>query len=328
MTEPSVHPFETLTPEFLLAAVESRGFVCDGRLYPLNSYENRVYQVGLESDEPLIAKFYRPGRWTDAQILEEHAFCGELVELELPVVAPLMTAGETLFHFGGFRVALFPRRGGHAPELDNLDTLLTLGRVMGRIHRVGAIRPFVHRTTLGSDSHGHASAALISSHFIPPALKPAYDSVTRDLLTRVDGILGETTQVELIRTHGDCHVGNMLWRDDAPHFVDFDDTCMAPAMQDLWMLLSGNRAMQEIQLGEIIEGYREFHDFAPCELRLIEPLRSLRMLHYSAWLARRVEDPAFARAFPWFNTERYWGEHILALREQLSALDEPPLQLR
>ncbi|MGK2913458.1 MAG: serine/threonine protein kinase [Porticoccaceae bacterium] len=325
----AAHPFEILTPEFLLSAVESQGFVCDGRLYPLNSYENRVYQVGIEDAEPLIAKFYRPERWTDAQIAEEHAFCFELAELELPVVTPLRVAsGESLLQFGGFRFALFPRRGGRAPELDNPDTLVTLGRMLGRIHGVGASRPFQHRPILSVDSHGRDSVALISAQFMPPSLKPAYDSVARDLLARVDDVLGEIGNLTLIRTHGDCHVGNLLWRDDAPNFVDFDDARMAPAMQDLWMLLSGGRMMQTAQMEEIVEGYNEFHDFSPRELRLIEPLRSLRILHYSAWLARRVDDPAFVRAFPWFNTERYWGEHILALREQMSALTEPPLQLR
>ncbi len=328
MNAVNAHPFATLTPEFLLTAVERCGFVCDGRLLPLNSYENRVYQVGVEEGEPLIAKFYRPARWSDAQIAEEHAFCRELADLELPVVAPLADANDdTLRHFGGFRFALFPRRGGHAPELDHDDTLLTLGRVLARIHRVGAIKAFAHRPTLNSHSHGHASVALLSASFIPPSLKPAYVSVARDLLAGIDATLAECAPLTLIRTHGDCHVGNVLWRDEAPNFVDFDDSCMAPAIQDLWMLLSGDRAQRELQLADLIEGYREFHDFSPRELKLIEPLRSLRIIHYAAWLARRADDPAFVRAFPWFNTERYWGEHILALREQLSALAEPPLRL-
>lgn len=322
------HPFAALTPDFLLAAIESRGFACDGHLAALNSYENRVYQIGVEGDAPLIAKFYRPGRWSDAQIAEEHEFCLELAELELPVVAPLAdAAGATLHQYEGFRFALFPRRGGRAPELDHPDTLVALGRALGRIHAVGAVRPFRYRERLDSHSRGHDSAALIAERFIPDTLRAAYVSVTRDLLAQVDAAFAAVGAVDWIRTHGDCHPGNLLWREEAPNFVDFDDAATAPAIQDLWMLLSGERAQAELQLAELMSGYEEFHDFAPRELRLIEPLRALRILHYAAWLARRADDPAFVRAFPWFNTERYWGEHILALREQLAALAEPPLRL-
>jgi Ser/Thr protein kinase RdoA (MazF antagonist) len=328
MPEPLQHPFAALTPDFLLTAVEEQGFSCDGRLAALNSYENRVYQIGIEDGEPLIAKFYRPARWNDEQIAEEHAFCMELVELELPVVPPLAAAaGATLRHYQGFRFALFARRGGRAPDLDQPDTLVTLGRTLGRIHAAGAVRPFRHRERLDSRSRGHDSAVLIAERFIPDALRAAYVSVARDLLERVDAAFAAADGIAWIRTHGDCHPGNLLWREDAPNFVDFDDAAMAPAVQDLWMLLSGDRVQAELQLGELISGYEEFYDFDPRELRLIEPLRALRILHYAAWLARRADDPAFIRAFPWFNTERYWGEHILALREQLAALAEPPLRL-
>jgi Ser/Thr protein kinase RdoA (MazF antagonist) len=329
MNDSTQHPFETLTPDFIINAVESRGFVCDGRLLALNSYENRVYQVGIEEAQPLIAKFYRPGRWNDAQIGEEHAFCFELAGRELPVVAPLAgDDGESLHYYEGFRFALFPRRGGHAPELDNLDNLLILGRLLGRMHLVGATLPFLARPRIDCASFGYASIDFISSRFIPPALKTAYDTLTADLMKQVEPLMDYANRhLHWIRVHGDCHAGNMLWRDDAPHFVDFDDTCMAPAVQDVWMLLSGGRAEQTVQLAEILEGYHEFYEFDPRELRLIEALRTLRMIHYSAWLARRWEDPAFPRSFPWFNTVRYWEEHILSLREQFAALNEPPLEI-
>jgi Ser/Thr protein kinase RdoA (MazF antagonist) len=322
------HPFDTLTPGFIMDAVESRGFRCDCRTLALNSYENRVYQVGIEEGKPLIAKFYRPDRWSDAQILEEHRFCLELAEHELPVVAPWAdTGGDTLFQHEGFRFALYPRQGGHAPEFDNLDNLEILGRMLGRIHLVGAVRPFMHRPAIDIESFGSASAALILERFIPDEYRESYTAVIERLLERIESVFTEAGPVRYIRSHGDCHSGNILWRDDAPHFVDFDDARTAPAVQDLWMMLSGDRSRQTAQLSALMDGYTEFHDFDPRELRLIEALRALRMLHYSAWLAARWEDPVFPRTFPWFNTVRYWGEQILELREQLAALDEPPLEL-
>jgi len=324
----SPHPFQTLTPSFIMDAVESQGFRCDCRTFALNSYENRVYQVGIDEGQPLIAKFYRPGRWSDAQIIEEHHFCLELAEHELPVVAPITNAsGDSLFHHDGFRFALYPRQGGHAPEFDNLDNLLILGRMLGRIHSIGAVRPFLHRPTLDCRSFGYASVALIAGRFIPDEYRPSYEAVTGQLLEAIDGIMADVGPLRYIRTHGDCHSGNILWRDGAPHFVDFDDARMAPAVQDLWMMLSGERPRQNAQLAELIEGYSEFCDFQPRELRLIEALRALRMLHYSAWLASRWTDPIFPSTFPWFNTVRYWGEQIIQLREQLAALAEPPLEL-
>jgi len=324
----TVHPFQTLTPDFIMNAVESQGFFCDCRTFALNSYENRVYQVGIEDGEPLIAKFYRPGRWSDDQIMEEHDFCFELAEQELPVVAPWRNRdGESLFHHEGFRFALYRRQGGHAPEFDNLDNLLILGRMLGRMHGVGAVKPFVHRPAIDVQSFGYDSVALIRERFIPDEYRESYTAVTGQLLAAIETILAEVGEIRSIRVHGDCHSGNILWRDGAPHFVDFDDSRMAPAVQDLWMMLSGDRPRQSAQLGELVEGYSEFCDFNPRELRLIGPLRALRMLHYSAWLARRWQDPIFPRTFPWFNTVRYWGEQILELREQLGALEEPPLQL-
>jgi len=321
------HPFETLTPSFILDAIESQGYWSDGRSFPLNSYENRVYQVGVEDAEPLIAKFYRPGRWTDEQILEEHQFSFELAEQELPVVAPIVKDGESLFYAGGFRFALFPRKGGHAPELDNPDNLFILGRLLGRMHLVGATRPFEHRPKIDVQSYGHDSAAFVSEHFIPAELKTSYDTLTRDILQLIEEKIAQVGDVREIRVHGDCHGGNMLWRDDAPHFVDFDDARMAPAIQDIWMLLSGGRSEQLSQLSEIIDGYSEFNDFQLKELQLVEVMRTLRIMNYAAWLARRWEDPAFPHSFTWFNTVKYWSEHILELREQFAALQEPGLTL-
>jgi Ser/Thr protein kinase RdoA (MazF antagonist) len=310
-------------------AVESQGFICDGRIFALNSYENRVYQVGIDEAHPLIAKFYRPNRWSEGQIREEHDFCFELVEHELPVVVPLRNPeGESLRQYDRFHFALYPRQGGHAPEFDNLDNLKILGRMLGRIHGIGAVIPFAHRPTLDRQSFGSDSVRLIEERFIPEEYRASYSAVAGQLLESIDRILNEVGPVRIIRTHGDCHAGNILWRDNAPHFVDFDDARMAPAVQDLWMMFSGDRPRQLAQLDSLLEGYREFNDFDHRELRLIEPLRTLRMLHYSAWLARRWGDPLFPHTFFWFNTTRYWGEHILELREQLAALSEPALEIQ
>ncbi len=328
VADPATHPFDRLTPDLILDAMESQGYIIDGRLFPLNSYENRVYQIGIEGEQPLIGKFYRPSRWSREQILEEHQFGYELAEQELPVVVPLMDdSGQSLFEFKGFQFALFPRKGGHGPELDNLDNLHLLGKLLGRMHAVGAVRPFEYRPVLDSQSFGHEPAALISEQFIPQELKLSYDSLIRDVLQAVDETIANVGPVDHIRVHGDCHSGNILWRDDNANFVDLDDARMAPAVQDIWMLMSGERDRQTAQLSEIVDGYNQFFDFHPRELQLVEALRTLRMIHYAAWLAKRWEDPAFPRAFPWFNTIRYWGEHILELREQFAALSEPPLEV-
>jgi Ser/Thr protein kinase RdoA (MazF antagonist) len=321
------HPFATLTPDLVLDAVESIGYLSDARVLALNSYENRVYQVGIEDSQPLIAKFYRPDRWSDAAIREEHAFSHELAEYEVPVVAPLQRDGESLFEHAGFRFALFPRRGGRAPEPGNLDQLYRLGQLLGRLHAVGANRPFEHRETLTVAGFGHASLdTLLDGGFVPRSLLPAYESVARDLLKRLDELFARVRYTP-IRLHGDCHPGNLLHRDDAFHVVDLDDCRMGPAVQDLWMMLAGDRQERLGQLSELVDGYQEFHDFDPRELPLIEGLRALRLMHHSAWIARRWDDPAFPLAFPWFANERYWGDQILALREQLAALDEEPLRL-
>jgi len=327
------HPYQQLTPDTVIDAVESVGFLSDARILTLNSYENRVFQVGIEAVDtekiqPLIAKFYRPARWSNEQILEEHSFVQELHDLEIPSVPPLKnSAGNTLFTFKSFRFALYPRQGGHAPELDNLDNLLILGRFIGRLHAVGKIKPFQYRNSFTVQNFGVNSVSfLLENNFIPSSLTQAYESLCQQLLEKIQSIFADV-KFTSIRLHGDCHPGNVLWRNETPHFVDFDDCMNGPAMQDLWMLLSGDRPTQLAQIAEIIDGYREFCDFAPKELRLVESLRTLRLMHYAAWLARRWNDPAFPHNFPWFNTERYWGAHILELREQLAALDEAPLTL-
>ena len=322
MTE---HPYDSLTPEAVMEAVESRGLLCDARLLALNSYENRVYQVGIEDDVPLVAKFYRPQRWTRDQIEEEHAFTLELAEADISVVAPLPDGdGNTVSEFGGFLFALFPRRGGHAPELDNLDNLLVLGRTVGRIHAAGRARPFEHRLAMEPQRWLTDSYQFVAEHAVPADLRTAYVTLVEDLQTRV---LEHWRDIHPIRCHGDCHVGNILWRDETAHFVDLDDCVAAPAVQDLWMFLSGDRPQQLLQLDELLAGYEEFCDFDSRELKLIESLRTIRMVHYAAWLGRRWSDPAFPKSFPWFGDARYWSSHILELREQLAAFDEPPLSL-
>lgn len=325
----NTHPYDLLTPDLVIDAVESAGHLSDARLLALNSYENRVYQVGLEDGEPLIAKFYRPHRWTKAQIQEEHDYSQELVDADISVVAPLKDEnGRSLHEHAGFSFALFKRRGGYPPELDNLENLFILGRTLGRIHGVGRASKFQERIEISVERMMAVNIEfLLEGEFIPRALIPAYSTLARDVLAAVDSIYSEVTSGDLIRVHGDCHVGNILWRDQTAHFVDLDDCAMAPAIQDLWMFLSGDRHRRQQQLSEVVEGYNEFCDFHPKQLRWVEALRTMRIVNYSAWLARRWEDPAFPRSFTWFNTERYWADHILELREQLSALQEEPLQL-
>lgn len=317
-----------LTPDTLLDAVDSCGFQTSGQFLALNSYENRVYQVGLDEDLPLIAKFYRPGRWSDEAILEEHGFALELAAEEIPVVAPLVIDDTSLHSHRGYRFALFPRQGGRWPELNLREDRLWMGRFIGRIHAAGSARPFQHRPALDIDSFGTRSYRfLLEQGFIPAHIELAYRTLVEDLLQQVRGRFDSAGAVQQIRLHGDCHPGNVLWTDKGPHFVDLDDCRTGPAMQDLWMLISGSRDEMQAQLADIIEGYLQFHDLDYRELQLIEALRTLRIIHYAAWLARRWEDPAFPLAFPWFDSPRYWEEHILALREQAGLLDEPALSV-
>ena len=319
-------PYAGLTPDCVLDALDSVGMRGDGRLLALNSYENRVYQAWRDDAPPVVVKFYRPGRWSDAQIHEEHVLVAELAQADVPAVAPMVLGETTLHAFGGYRFAVFARHGGRAPELDRRDTLAQLGRYIARIHTVGATRRFEQRPALTIEDFGDRSRAYLLDHqFLPPDLLAAWQGIVELALAGVRGAYSRVG-VASLRLHGDCHGGNVLWTDDGPHFVDFDDARTGPAVQDLWMLLSGDRPAMEAQLGALLEGYESFRDFDPRELALVEPLRTLRLLHYSAWIARRWDDPAFPAAFPWFNTQRYWQDRILELREQVALMDEPPLR--
>ena len=327
----SLTPFASLTPDSLLDALESIGLRPDGRLLALNSYENRVYQVFMEEGAPLVVKFYRAARWSDAAILEEHDFSLELAERELPVVAALVSAGQTLHRHGDLRFAVFPRQRGRAPEFDSGQTLEWMGRFIGRIHAVGALKPFVERPEINIHSFGEQPRNFLQrSAFLPPDLADVYFGVVDQSLDGVHRCFERAGRVSILRLHGDCHAGNVLWVEGeggGPFFVDFDDSRMGPAIQDLWMLLSGERADQVRQLADVLVGYENFFEFDSRELYLIEALRTLRLIYYAGWLARRWHDPAFPAAFPWFNTQRYWQERILELREQIALMDEPPLWL-
>jgi Ser/Thr protein kinase RdoA (MazF antagonist) len=332
VNDSAAHPYSRLTPDTVLNALDGAGLRCDGRLLSLNSYENRVYQVGQEEGPPMVAKFYRPARWSDAQILEEHAFALELAEREIPVVAPDRTNGTTLHEADGFRFAIYPRQGGRAPELEDGATLEWIGRFIGRIHAVGAIERFAHRPSIDIESFGEEPRRyLLEQGFIPPDLRASWEGVAELALEGVRGAFARTGGYDEIRLHGDCHSGNVLWTPTSgnaaggPHFVDLDDSRMGPAVQDFWMLISGDRDTMSRQLGHLLKGYEDFREFDDRELQLVEALRTLRLLHYSAWLARRWDDPAFPAAFPWFNTVRYWQDRVLELREQVAAMQEPAL---
>ncbi|WP_186148715.1 serine/threonine protein kinase [Burkholderia gladioli] len=323
-------PFAGLTPERVLDALDSvlipAGLRTDGRLLALNSYENRVYQAGIEDGQPIVAKFYRPRRWSDAAILEEHGFVAELAAREIPAVPARAFEGRTLHEFEGFRFSVFERRGGRAPDLDRRDTLEWLGRFIGRIHAVGATQAYAERPVLDIRSFGYDSRDyLLSNEIIPVDLREAYRTVLALALEGVEAAFERAGETRLQRAHGDCHPSNVLWTDAGPHFVDFDDSRMAPAIQDLWLLLPGDRAGASSALADLLAGYEDFCEFDPRELHLVEALRTLRLIHYSAWLARRWDDPAFPAAFPWFNTHRYWEERVLELREQVGAMQEGPL---
>jgi Ser/Thr protein kinase RdoA (MazF antagonist) len=319
--------YQELQPQDFLDALEDLGFRCNGRLLALNSYENRVYQVGIDDRDAIVAKFYRPNRWSDDAIREEHAFASELDAREIPVVAPLEVSGSTLQKVSGFRVAVYPSRGGRAPDLDNFELLEQLGRFVARIHLVGESAAFRYRPGIDLDSYALASRDYLIEHeFIPAELRPAYDSVTDLVVEGIERSFDRAGDVALLRLHGDFHPGNVLVSGDVLHIVDFDDTRTGPAIQDLWMFLSGDRAEQLPQLSALLRGYESFRRFDARELHLVEALRSLRIMHYAAWLARRWDDPAFKQAFPWFDSHRYWEEHVLALREQVSLMQEPPLE--
>ncbi len=326
MNDQPLHSFAGLGPDLVLDALDAIGLHGDGRLLALNSYENRVYQVGMEEGPPLVVKFYRPQRWSDAAILEEHAFVDDLKQAEVPVVPALTVTGRTLHLHQGYRFSVFPRQGGRTPELDAPGTREWIGRLMGRIHATGAVRDFSARPALDVDTFGEQPRQWLISHdMIPAELRASWESVAAMAIDGVRRCYERAGGIRLLRLHGDCHTGNVLWTDDGPHFVDFDDSRTGPAIQDLWMLLSGERAEMQRQLAELLAGYEDFLELEPRELYLIEALRTLRLLHYSAWLAMRWDDPAFPQAFPWFGSVRYWQDRILELREQVALMDEPPL---
>ena len=328
MSDPAT-PYADLSPETILCALESVGYQPNGGMLALNSYENRVYQIGMEEGPPLVAKFYRPRRWSHDSILEEHQFSLALQAEEIPVVAPLVDEqGHSLHHYRGYAFALFPRRGGRWPDLDNPDNLEWIGRFIARIHQLGAAKAFRHRPTIDPEEMGTASAAfLLNSGFIPLELESSYRRQTESLMQLIGEAFNNAAGYRQIRLHGDCHPGNILWTDQGPHFVDMDDCRSGPAIQDLWMLLSGDRQEMALQLSYVREGYETFRDLDNRETVLIEPLRTLRMIHYAAWLARRWTDPAFPNAFPWFNTHQYWQEHLAQLQQQQLNLEQPPLPI-
>ena len=321
-------PYAELSPQTVLDAIEAVGHRCDGRVLALNSYENRVYQIGIEEGQPVVAKFYRPARWSDAAIREEHAFAGELAAQEIPVVAPLLRDGVSLHVHRGFRYAVFPRRGGRWPELGVSDDREWVGRFLGRIHAVGRAARFAERTRLSMEDLGRkARDFVLDGAWMPDYLATKYADVTDELLDQVEARAADWGGAVLGRILGDCHRGNILWTDLGPHFVDLDDCLTGPAVQDLWMLLSGGRQDMRTELHDLLKGYEQFLPFDRGEIALIEPLRALRMIHYSAWLARRWHDPAFPQAFPWFAEPRYWEQHYRALEDQLVAVTGPPLEL-
>ncbi len=319
-----LHPYSRLTPDRILNAIDSTGRETNGRLLALNSYENRVYQVGLDDNSYIVVKFYRPDRWSDAAIHEEHEFTDALNEQEVPVLTPLRDKNnKSLLEFEGFRFAVYRRCGGHAPDLNFVENRIWFGRLLARIHAVGALTSFEHRPSISIQEFGlDASEFLLENQFLPMEYESSYRAISRDLIPLIENRFKLAGEYRSIRLHGDCHAGNVLWTDAGPHFVDFDDSRMGPIIQDFWMLLPSEQAELNRYLEDLLEGYNEFYDFDYRQLHLIEALRTLRIMHYSAWLARRWSDPAFPANFPWFNTPSYWEEHLLSLKEQLALLQE------
>ena len=329
MTESAPAPFDALDPGAVFAAAESIGLEPCGRLFALNSYENRVYQLGDEEGALWVLKFYRPARWSDAQIAEEHSFTFELADAELPVAAPLQRDGRSLFVHRRLRFAAFPYLAGRAPELDDPATLTLLGRTLARMHAIGATARFAHRQSLTLERLGEqARERVMDSGFLPDALADQYARVSEQAIGRVRQAFDAFGPLPALRIHGDCHAGNILWRVNGPLFVDLDDCMSGPRIQDLWMFLAGDAASQQASWAALMEGYELFGQFDFSELTLVESLRTLRMLHHAAWIALRWHDPAFPRAFPWFADARFWERHIADLFEQLAAMDDPPILSR
>ena len=317
--------FEDLTPDLILDAIESVGIYAESGLLALNSYENRVYQFKAEDGLRYVVKFYRPERWSKAQIQEEHDFAFELAEAEVPVVAPIKHNGESLFEHQGYVFVLFPSVGGRQFEVDNLDQLDVMGRLIGRMHQVAKSKAFEHRPTFSCEEYLHtAKVHLQKSNLVPMGISTAFYTIL-DLV--IEQAQAQYKNVQGIRLHGDCHAGNILWAGEALMFVDLDDARQGPAIQDLWMMLSGDRQTQLLQLDTLVNAYEEFCDFDHTQLKLIEPLRAMRIIHYMGWVAKRWSDPAFVRNFSWFAEDKYWEQQILALKEQLAALQEAPLKL-
>jgi len=348
------HPFESLTPDVVMDALASVDLWGDGRLQALSSYENRVYQVHLDNGPAVVAKFYRPERWTSAQILEEHTFAQQLIEAEVPVVGPMhlalappkaQSSPSTLNYFGGFAFSVSPWRGGRPPELDQPEVLEWIGRFLARIHGVGEQQPFTHRPSLNVETFALASReVLLEQELIPLDVQAQWERAFQEALDvlssfkdlQTPGHAGpDDDPIAFIRVHGDCHAGNILWtptdvpaaQGPGPHFVDLDDARMAPAIQDLWMLLSGDRAQRTFQMSCLLDGYEQFRRFDRRELALVEPLRTLRLIHYSAWLAQRWSDPTFPINFPWFGSSDYWKGQIQMLQDQCEAMQDPALMV-
>jgi Ser/Thr protein kinase RdoA (MazF antagonist) len=308
----STHPYSHLTPDLVIASIEAVGFQCDGRVLALNSYENRVYQVGIEADAPRVAKFYRPDRWSTQALLEEHAFALELAAAEVPIVAPLEFDGRTLHERDGFRYALYERRGGRWPELATRDDRIIMGRFIGRLHGVGASRRFAHRLSLDWRRLGRDSVKYLLEHgWLPDHLTEAYDTLAQDLLEEIEQAFEDLARVNVLRLHGDLHPGNILWTDRGPHIVDLDDALSGPAIQDLWMLLAGSNQEMSVRSSATCSTDTASSPISTrARAAADRAARTLRMIHYAAWLARRWDDPAFPLAFPWFSEPRYWERHV------------------
>ncbi|ENZ4141553.1 serine/threonine protein kinase [Enterobacter ludwigii] len=317
--------FQTLHPDTIMDALFEQGIRVDSGLTPLNSYENRVYQFQDEDRQRFVVKFYRPQRWSAEQIQEEHQFSHDLLNDDVPVAAPLKFNNQTLLTHEGFYYAVFPSLGGRQFEADNIDQMEWVARYLGRIHQTGRKEDFIARPTIGIHEYLLEPRQVFeTSALIPKALKDNFLNATDKLIDAVK--ICWRDDISVLRLHGDCHAGNILWR-DGPLFVDLDDARMGPAVQDLWMLLNGDKAEQRMQLETIIEAYEEFSPFNSDEIVLIEPLRAMRFVYYLAWLIRRWDDPAFPRNFPWLTGEDYWRSQISTFTEQVKVLKEPPLQL-